>query len=332
MAAEEAHAARQRFEAARLTLVYAVKEAFYEYCYLARAVGIVRGQRDLVRQFEGVARAQYRAGSAPYAAVIRAQVELGKLEDRLRTLEELRGPVTARLNAALNRPVEGDLPWPDELVQEEVTATNEQILAWVAEGNPDLAALDHAVLRQERAVDLAGKAYFPDITLGLDYIATGDALMPGTVDSGKDPVIAMVSVNLPLWWRRYRAGEREARARHMAAEQMRVERGNALGSRARMVLYRFRDAERKIDLFGDTLVPMARQSLEASETAFRGGTATFLDLVDAERIMLEFELSYERALADHAQRLAELEMLVGHRVPRAGEASPAVPVAAEDVE
>jgi outer membrane protein TolC len=320
MAAEEAHAARQQYEAAKLALFYAVREAYTEYYYLGRAIGVVRGQRDLMKQFEGVARVRYRADSAPYAAVVKAQVELGKLEDRLSTLRDLRGPIAARLNAALNRPAGAMLPWPESVPQETIAAPDEEVLAWAAATNPDLAALDHAIRKQEHAIGLAGKAYYPDITLGLDYIATGDAIMP-TPDDGKDPVIAMVSMNLPLWWQKYRAGEREARARHLAAEQMRAEKGNALDSRIKFVLYRFRDAERKVDLFRDTLVPMALQSLEAAEAGFRAGSVTFLDLVDAQRILLEFELSQERALADQTQRLAELEMLVGRPLPRAGESA-----------
>jgi outer membrane protein TolC len=96
-----------------------------------------------------------------------------------------------------------------------------------------------------------------------------------------------------------------------------------------MVLYRFRDAERKVDLYRDTLVPKAEQSLKATETAFRAGKATFTDLVDAERVLLEFELSHERALASHAQRLAELEMLIGRDLPRAPAGQPEKSVPAE---
>jgi len=66
-----------------------------------------------------------------------------------------------------------------------------------------------------------------------------------------------------------------------------------------------------VDLFRDTLVPKARQSLKATEAAFRAGNANFVDLVDAERVLLEFQLSQERALADQAQHVARLEMLVG---------------------
>jgi outer membrane protein TolC len=130
--------------------------------------------------------------------------------------------------------------------------------------------------------------------------------MPGVSGSGQDPVVAMVSVNLPIWLGKYRAGEREARARHRAAIGAKAERDNALGSQIKMVLYDLRDAERKIDLYRDTLVPKAKQSLRATETAYRAGKASFLDLVDGERVLLDL-------------------MLVGRRMPRRREASPEGP-------
>jgi cobalt-zinc-cadmium efflux system outer membrane protein len=78
-----------------------------------------------------------------------------------------------------------------------------------------------------------------------------------------------------------------------------------------MVYYYFRDAERKINLFKDTLIPKANQSLNVVQKSYVSGGTEFLSLIDAERLLLEFELSYERAVANRMQRLAELEMLVG---------------------
>jgi outer membrane protein TolC len=138
-----------------------------------------------------------------------------------------------------------------------------------------------------------------------------------------------VSVNIPIWVEKYAAGVREAEARYWAALHGKVERANILSARAKMVLYRFRDAQRKMDLYGNTLVPKGRESLKATEAAFRTGRASFTDLVDAERVLLEFQLSLERALASYAQRLAELEMLVGRTLPRV-EPAPPEPVTVEN--
>jgi len=317
VAAEAARAARAQYEVKKLAVFHRVKDAYYEYHYLARAIGVIRDNRDLVIHLESVARTRYKAAAIGHHDVIRAQVELGKLDDRLRSLEELRDPLTARLNAALGRDVSLPLPWPKEAPYEPVAVTDDQMLAWLRDASPELEALDHEVAGSRKAIDLAKKDYYPDVTLGFEYVDTAGAVRPGVGDSGTDPVVATMSVNIPVWAEKYAAGVREAEARHWAALKDKADREHTLSGEVKMVLYRFRDAARKINLYRDTLVPKATESIKATEAAFRTGKATFTDLVDAQRVLLEFALAKERALADHAQRLAELERLVGRTIPRA---------------
>ena len=157
----------------------------------------------------------------------------------------------------------------------------------------------------------------PNSKLGVDYIdpatATGGRHPSG---DGKNPVVAMVSINLPIWWDKLSAQVSEAKHRHFAAQHRKVQSTNSLSSQLKMVFYRFGDAGRKINLYRDTLLPKAKQSMKVTEASFRAGKGNFIDLVDAQRILLEFELAYERAMTDHVQRLAELEMLVGRDLPR----------------
>lgn len=332
IAFQQAESARESYEMAKRRLFYRVKYAFYEYYYLGRAIAVVGSTRDLMEGLEAAVRAKYRAGATQHGDVIRAQVELGKLEDRLRALEDLRGPVMARLNAALNRPTEADLPWPEPSAQEHVTASDAEVLSACAEANPELLALAHEISRRDRTIALARKNYWPDVTLGLNYIGTGPTRMTGVSDSGKDPIIAAVSINLPIWRDKLRAAEREARMRRRAAKDVKAERENALLAELKMALYGLRDAERKINLYRDTLTPKARQAMQVTDAAYRAGSADFNALVDAERVLLEFELSYERARSNYAQRLAEVEMLVGREIPRGsapppeeGDSAPAEP-------
>ncbi|MDD5555717.1 MAG: TolC family protein [bacterium] len=314
MAAEAAAAERKRFDAQKLRLFYRVKDAYYEYYYVARAIAVTGENAKLLKDFEEIARRKYRVGTAAHPDVIRAQVELGKIEDRLRSLEDLRGPVVARLNAALNRPVGMPLPEPSTVPEEKIEAGDDQLIAWMREGNPELAAMDFDIEKERKGVSLAKEWFIPDVTLGLDWIQTDRAPMV-TSDNGKDPIIANVSVNLPVWYDKYKAAEREAQARFIAAQRARLDMENRLAYDLKMALYNYRDAERKIDLYGRTLMQKGEESLRATETAYRAGNIDFLNLIDAQRILIEFQLSYERALADRAQRFAELEMLVGREAP-----------------
>jgi len=316
VALEAANAERQRYEAAKLRLFYQVKTAYYEFYYLGRAIAITEENVQLMTYLEAVARTKYKVGAPTYAAVVKAQVELGKLEDKLRALRDFAEPVTAQLNAALNRPSDASLPLPTAISEEQVVLSEDQLLSWLKERNPELKAIDSIAAKERAAADLARKDFFPDITVGVDYIETDSARMAGTPDSGKDPVVGMISVNLPIWRDKYRAAEREARARQEASLKERSNRENSLVASLEMALYGFRDAERKIDLYRDTLMPKAKQSLKVTQQAYEAGTTDFLDVIDAQRALLEFELSYERALVNRAQRLAEIEMLVGVEVPR----------------
>ncbi|MCK5113333.1 MAG: TolC family protein, partial [Phycisphaerae bacterium] len=309
VAAELAKAQRLRFEAARLKLFYEVKNAYCEYYYLWRSIAIVKENLQLVQRMEQVARTRYKTATTSHPDVIRAQVEIGKLEDRLKSLQHLRKPIMAKLNAALNRPPATELPWATELPQEQVSFTDEQMLTWASESNPELKAMDAETAAARYRTELAKKNYYPDVTLGVDYTDIGNSTGGrNPSDDGKDALAVMASINLPIWYNKLSAGVREARYRHWAATLNRHQRANDLNSTLRLALYHFHDAQRKVGLYRDTLLPKATESVVVSETAFRTGKASFTDLLDTQRLFLEFELAAERALANRAQRLAELEM------------------------
>lgn len=311
-ATQAAKAARHRFEAARLKLFHEVTRAYTEYYHLGRRIAVVRENLALVRQMEQVARARYRAAAASHPSVVRAQVELGKLEDRLRSLEDLRGPMMADLDAAMDRPPEAELPWPASVPREAVSLTDADVLGRMARSNPELLAMDAETEAARRRVDLARKAYYPDVTLGVDYVDVTDRTGPAPPgDSGQDALAVMASVNLPIWYDKLAAGVREARNRVWAASLTRSRRSNELAAKLKLALYRFRDAGRKLDLYRNTLIPKGTEALKTSTAAFRAGEVGFTDVIDAQRTLLEFELAAERAVADRARRLAELEMLVG---------------------
>jgi cobalt-zinc-cadmium efflux system outer membrane protein len=302
VATQEAHASYQEYEAAKLRLFYNVKSTWFELAYLHRAIEITENNLSLLKDLEKVAQTKVRGGSG-LAGVAKAQVELGKLEDQKRSLLDFRQPLAARLNAALSRPANSPIAFPKSIAVSSRQLDEQRLLEWLAETNPELRGLEAQIAKGQKGVELAGKDYFPDVTVGVDYTQTDGALVPGVRDNGKDPVMATVSINIPLWRKKYDAALRAAELK--------------------MALYKFQDAERKIDLYRDTLTPLAEQSLEIAQQSWESGKADFLNLIDAERLLLEFQLQIERARANREQRLAEIEMLVGRELPDpANDASP----------
>lgn len=310
-AAREAEAKRARYEAAKWQLFERVKKAYFEYAYLRQAVAVTEENIRLLKHLERVVQTQYASSLAPYGALVRLQAELGRLEDRLKGLQDLRGPVSEELNAALNRPKDAVLPWPEPVRLKIVAFADEEARSWLLEGNPELKALSRLVEKEKLGEALARKDYYPDVTVSLEAVDTGQAMNRTAPDSGKDPVSVGISINLPIWWNKYDAGVREAQHRRSAAINILEEKQNELTSQLAMVLYKLRDAERRIDLYKNGLIPKAQQALQVSLQDLETGLGRYSDVIDAQRMLLEFELAYERAEVDKAQRLAEVERLVG---------------------
>jgi cobalt-zinc-cadmium efflux system outer membrane protein len=115
IALQTAHAEHQRYEAAKLALIFRVKKIYYEYCYLSQTIEIKKENVALLSYMESVARSKYKSGTGLQSAIIRTQVELGTLEDRLRSLQDLMTPVAAKLYIALNRPARTPVPAPEAM-------------------------------------------------------------------------------------------------------------------------------------------------------------------------------------------------------------------------
>jgi outer membrane protein TolC len=304
-ASASAKAARHRYEAAKVKVIYQTRSVFYEFAYLARAVEVARGNLELMKHFERVAREQYRTGGS-HPDVIRAQIELATMEDDLVSMTRMRRPIVAQLNAVMNQATDQDLPWPKEepLVPVEIVpgAIAEQIRA----ANPELAAMRQQILASRKMVELAKKRYWPDVGLGVEVDN-----MPNRGSGTQNPVMAMVTINLPIWVDSYAAGVRQAQAETAMVRQEKRQAEFDLVAGAEQAMYELDDNLRKIRLYENVLIPKAKEMIDVTEQAYRTGGVDFMSLIDAQQKLLNFQLMYQRAAANYKQKQAELEMLTG---------------------
>ena len=303
IAEQEAEVEGQRYEAARRSLVFAVKAAYYDCYFLERAIAVTESNVRLLSHLEEVGRTRYRGGTGEHAAVLRAQVELGRLADRRRSLRQQRRPASARLNAELGRAATAPIAVPDSLPMAALALDEEELKGRLLAANPTLQVLQTQARAQSLGVELAGKRFYPDLTVSLDYIHIGDR--------GENPLIAMATVNLPLWRSAYEEGKRAAKLSHQAALQSVADEENRLVAELELALYKQRDAQSRRVLYQDSLLPKAELMLSVTQRAFAAGRSDFLAVIDAQRTLLAFQLAYERAHTDQALHWAEIEKLVG---------------------
>jgi outer membrane protein TolC len=311
IAAEEARALEQEFIKARLALRREVQDAFYEHYYLEQAIRIARENLELLKHLERVATARYGVARTSNQDAIKAQVELGKLENDLRTLEDFRNPVRARLNAALNRDPGSPLSPPGEINLQKLPQETATLLEIAYRANPDLKSLDARIRKERGRMELAKKERFPDFSLGLNWVNMNDRLDADPQGEGGDALMGSVQVNLPIYRKRLAAQVKEAEMGVREMSSRRAEEENRLNVDLQTAVYRLRDAERKMQLYSGALIPKAQQSLQVTETAYSAEEADFLDLVDSQRVLLDFQNSYHRSIADYAQAMAGIEFLVG---------------------
>ncbi len=310
----EARAAFYRFLSLKNELVFDVAKTYAELVYLHATVRIAEDTLQLVQSWEKVLQVRFRSGIGTHSDLVRVQTELGQLEDRLVEFREVIQPTQVAFNTLLNRPATAAIHIPPSLLLDpaldaETRAARQLTEEIVLKGNPELARFEALIQARRVGVELAGKTVYPDFTLGLDYLATDKR--PGPIDSGKDALMPILSMTLPIHRQKQRAIVEEAVWQQYSLEAQRRDSAAVLASDFARARFALRDAERKIALFTHTLLPKAEESIEASFTAYESGEAGFLEVLDSGRRLLDFELSLSRARTDRAIAMANLFMLSG---------------------
>lgn len=305
-AAARAESARQDLEAAKLELYRQVKREFYEFLYLKEAIDIAEQNLELIQHFEQVALAKYTAATGSHPDIIRAQIELARLDEVLVSLRELKQPQTARLNALLNRPAAAELEWPQRPAFSQPNLDYTQLLEMLQEKNPQLAGMASMIEETKNQIKLAQKKFYPDLGVGVEW----SQFEKSGGSSGRDAVALMFQINLPIWRGSYEAAERQARAAARSAVQQKNDTENRLAAQVAEVLYNLEESRRKIELYRQ-IIPKAEQLVSASETAYQADTVDFLSLIDSQRTLLQYNLDAQRMHTDYQQTLAELESVIG---------------------
>lgn len=311
VASHEARAAWHRYESSRLAVLLEVELAFHEYALLGSELELERERVRLLRGLEPVVQGRVRAG-ASQGDLLRLQLEIGRLEDELAGLEARLAPRSARLERALGRrPGTEPLPLPELVEPEAVTLDIAALREEALVRSPRLAELGASLEAGREAEQVTRLARRPGFELGIDYLQTGQALDPSTPGSGDDPVLLRLGVSLPVWGSRYAAAERESRHRTRALQGRLEGAEQQLLAELEQGSFEVSDAVRRIALHRDSLLPRAAESLELVLAAYRAGEASALELLDAERALLELERAYWRACRDQLAGHARLRAMTG---------------------
>lgn len=292
-------------------LALRIEAAYYDLYRVQKHEDLIGAFEEELRQFESAASTRYEVGDGSQQAILKAQVERGRLEMRrenLRAERESALQSLARLTGhtdleASGRPV--DVAAPSELHGGDDTKNEAP-----AKDRPEADALRHRIERAETETTLARRAFWPDFTVGVQYtdVRRGE-LMPTM--TGRDALNLSVGLTIPLWRGKQKARLEEAQVERRRAEarldDFRLEVRSDVGD----LRERLRRQQRQLTLLDERLLPQAETSVEATLSAYKAGRTDFLDLLDAERTLFQLQMDSADTHARALKTAAKLEWALG---------------------
>ena len=291
-----------------------VAMVFYDLYAADRQIEVMRRTLRLLEDFERIARAMYGAGTGRQSDVLRANVEIARMEGEIARMGAMREVATARLNGFLVLPVETPVPSPALPALPARVPERDTLRSWAEETRPMLLGAKTGVERAGAARDLARKELWPDLALGVQY-GQRDAGM-GLERMGS----FMVGFSLPVF-----ARSRQLRMRDEAAAMERMSQADLAETRAEVdarigqLLAELARARTLIALFQGTVLPQAEANVESTYSSYQVGSVDFMTLVDARMTVNRYEQEYYQLLADYGAGVAELEAVVGRELPLTAE-------------
>jgi outer membrane protein TolC len=290
-------------------VVNELKQAYASLFVARNAIDVHLASVDLLRQIADVSQAKYATGRISQQDVLKSVVELSKLHNDLLMFDEQANIASARLNVLLDRapetpigplvepPGQTRLPSPGDLQQLAIARQPELQRARVE--------IEHA----EAELASAKREYKQDFTVQGGYL-----LMPQQTNA----LLARVAISWPRApWSRRKIDARVAE--QTAAVEAAKARERAMESRVRLAVQEAyvhaQSAQDRAALLRTTILPQSQQSLEVSRIAYQTDRVDFQGVIDSERMLLDAQLGYVRALSEFDQAVADLERAVGTDLP-----------------
>ena len=286
-----------------------IKVAYIDLGLTLETTALIEKSRQILEQFLRIAEGRYAVGEGSQADVLKAQTQLSKMTDELLKAGRERPTLEADLHRMLGRGANAAalVPAPPQLRDE--TLKLESLRETALAQRPQLLAMQSIVARNEKALDLARKDYYPDFDFRLTY-GQRDNMPDGTRRS--DMVSLTVAINLPVWREEKRAPRvAESLAMRDQARSLYEAQRNEVAAKLRQQIAAAEQGLKSARLYQTTILPQARLTVDSALPAYRGSRASFLTLLESQMAVLNYEIGLLQAVASHNKALAEIEFLNG---------------------
>ena len=282
--------------------------AFYAGWAAGERIAIARETRRLVENAATVAMAMYRVGDGRQSDVLRARVEIARMEEEITKMEAMQEAARARLAAAADAAPDLVVGVPTLPRFPDALPGRDSLELVALTGRPMLAAGQAEVQATYADARLARRELWPDVTVGVQY---GERSMG---EMGTDRMGSlMVGASIPIF-----AGSRQLRMRDEAAAMRAMAEAELAGMRAEtrarvaQVHAELASARRLAALYRTTVLPQAEAAAASALASYRTGGVDFMTVLDNRMTVNRYREELVSLAAAEGRAWAELEMLVGH--------------------
>lgn len=299
----DAAAVEQEYLAVTRRVRAEVKTTYARLYRVQREIAIHREHQALLNELIQIALKRYAEGQAAQQESLKAQVDLSTLHADLLALEQQQQSLRIELNTQAGRPDDPLFFGTAQVEYQPLTVALDSLEVQAVEQRPEIRAAGRMVARQEEAIALAKRGWWPDFMAEVSYWDVHDG-----------PNRWMLAGKMTVPWAvpgKYRAKIAEETAgRARAAAEVEATKNETV-SAVRDAFLKLNTSQSLIDLYRKAIIAQAEQGLESMRIAYTAGRTDFLNLISAERQLRDVRLAADVALADWAEQRAELERLLG---------------------
>ena len=243
------------------------------------------------------------------ADVYRIQIEIGELDNNISLLKNQQNTIITRFNSYLNRPVKTMVTIPDTLKFDtlgiSLLAVSDSMLA----NNPMLGMLQYEQQSLEARKKMVTRMGYPMVGLGVNYSLINKSDMSTSAMNGKDMVMPMVTVTLPIYRKKYKALQTEADLMKLATEQGYKAASKSLQTEYYEALQLYQDAQRRMKLY-ENQSKLAKKSLDIMIKSFSASGSGLTDILRIRQQTLDYEFKQVEAIVDYNTSIAWLKRLM----------------------
>lgn len=301
-----AEAKYQVFLDARNRLYFQVAAAWYPLYELNKWKQIEQENIDILESYKTIATTKFENGRGSMVDVLRVDIMLKDAETRLQILNDKEKPLLSTFNNLLNRNENAPVVVADSLsIQNLTVALSKDSLL---NRNPVLTELDLKIKASEASEVVAQKQGLPNVGIGLDYVIVGEPSGMTSADNGKDVLMPMVSVSIPIFRKKYKAAEREAQLMQESFSLQKENRMNTLVSEFDRTQFTLQQQKQLVELY-EKQIGTTRQSLNLLFTAYGNSGKEFEEVLRMQQQLLQYEKSKATALTEFQVALAKINYL-----------------------